>query len=488
MTKGASRSIGLGLERGWYLARDAAFLQVSFCRQAWFLALIGGLSLGLLLPACQPENVRQEKALRRQLVRELRNHSYASAAPIARQILQKRPHDERIWKQLTQAQMGLHDLEGAKQTLQRWRTTIPTASVRADEFDGDIAREERRYEASLSSWTKVLQSQPNNRRVRQKMAAVQQTLQHWVEAVAAWSEVVKLKDTATARLNRAICWRHLHQWKEAFDDYQHAQQYGPDDPEVRQWSRVFDGLQRYKEQIAELDAKVAALSDEAGILGDRALLFLRSDDPEMALEDAERAAKLWPWALRPKLFQGIALVELNRSKQLDSLGLRRPFSLQSLSSEFLETASRLDLAIAVERTNPEHLISRSWELNEIGQPKLAVQDAEAAVRLDPKSAGALTELAYALAKLGRPDDAYEKAKQATELDTNSAPAWQYRGELEMAREDYLAAVDSLSRSAGIHQSVAVLQKRAECYQRLGLSTRADEDHRTIQKLLTTAVQ
>jgi len=98
---------------------------------AWFVAV---------LTACQPENVRQERALRRQLVHELRNHSYAAAAPIARQLLQRRPHDERLWKHLMQAQMGLHDLDGAKDTLQRWRSAVKSPSLRLDEFQGDIAR------------------------------------------------------------------------------------------------------------------------------------------------------------------------------------------------------------------------------------------------------------------------------------------------------------------------------------------------------------
>jgi len=448
---------------------------------------VGALS-GLLTTGCQPESVRQEKALRRQLVHELRNHSYVTAVPIARQLLQHKPHDERLWKQLMQAQMGLHDLDGAKDTLQRWRTAVKSPPPRLDEFQGDIAREERDYSNALSAYGKVVQAQPNNRRVRQKVAALQQTLQHWAEADTAWGEALKLKDNATARINRAVCRRRLHRWTEAFEDFNHAEQLGHDDPEVRRWSKVFDGLQRYREQIGEFDAKIAALPEEAGLLADRALIFLRGNDPEMALEDAEHSAKLAPWALRPKLFEGIALTELNRPKQVDALGLRRPLSLQLLSPEFLETASRLDLAIAVERTNPEHLITRSWQLNEIGQPKLAVQDAEAAVRLDPKSSEALTELAYALAKLGHPDEAYEKARQATEIDSNSAAAWQYRGELEMSRDDYLAAVDSLSRSAGIHQSVAVLQKRSECYRHLGLNARADEDRRTVQQLMTTTVQ
>jgi tetratricopeptide (TPR) repeat protein len=452
------------------------------------LLLAGLICFGLLGASCQPESVRQEKALRRQLAHELHNHSYATATPIARQLLQRKPHDEKLWRQLLQAQIGLHDLDGAKESLQRWSSTIASPSIRVDEFRGDIAREDHDFQTSLSSWEKVVQKQPNNRRVRQKLALLHQTLEHWGEADAAWGIVIQMKDTASERVNRAICRRRMHRWNEAFEDFQRAQQLGPEDPEVRRWTKVFDGLQKYKEQIAELDAKIALLPDEVGLLADRALLMLRCEDPEMALEDAERSSKLGSWALRPTLFHGIALIQLNKARQLDPLGLRRPLSLQSLSPEFLENASRLDLAIAVERTNPEHFITRSWQLNEIGQPKLAVQDAETAARLDPRSGGALTELAYALNKLGHSDEAYDKVRQATEFDPSSGAAWQYRGELEMSRGEYLAAVDSLSRAAGIHQTVAVLQKRAECYQRLGLNARADEDHRTVQKLMTTATQ
>jgi tetratricopeptide (TPR) repeat protein len=486
MTKGSVANSPRLISGITNLARGSVPLQARFARNrfAWIAALVASLWLA----GCQPESVRQEKNLRRQLAHELRNHSYATAAPIARQLLQRKPRDERLWKQLLQAQLGLHDLEGARETLQRWRSAVPSPSIRAEEFQGDIAREERDYSAALAAWEKVVRAQPNNRRVHQKVGLLHQTMGHWAKAEATWDTAIKLKETAAALLNRAICRRHLHHWNEAFDDYQHAQQLGPDDPEVRRWSKVFDGLQQYKEQIGELDAKVAVLPEEVGLLGDRALIFLRADDPEMALEDAENASKVGPWALRPKLFQGVALLQLGRPKQLDAIGLRKPLSLQSLAPEFLENVSRLDLAIAVERTNPEHFITRSWQLNEIGQPKLAVQDAQTAVGFDSRSAGAMTELAYALTKLGRPDEAYDKVRQATEFDSNSAPAWQYRGELEMSRGDFLAAVDSLSHAAGIHQSVAVLQKRAECYDRLGLNGRAQEDRRTVQQLLATTVQ
>jgi tetratricopeptide (TPR) repeat protein len=117
---------------------------------------------------------------------------------------------------------------------------------------------------------------------------------------------------------------------------------------------------------------------------------------------------------------------------------------------------------------------------------LALQDAERAARLDPKSASACVEVSYSLMKLGRAKEASDKIKQATELDPNLASAWQYRGELEMAEGNNLAAIESLSRALAIQQTAAGLQKREECYRRVGLHARADEDHRALEQLAARA--
>ncbi len=441
-----------------------------------------------LLAGCEPEAVRQEKELRHRVVHELRQHAYADAAALARQLVHRTPRDERAWKQLVRAQIRLHDLEGAKQSLADWNRAVGSPSPRLNEFEGDIAREEQRFSAALAAWQKVGRMQPGNGRVREKIAQLYQSQQDWAKADAAWTEAIRIKDEPTSRINRAVCRRRLHRWKEAFEDLHRARELGPDDPQVRRWSRLFNGLAKFIDQIGELDAKLAILPDDAGLLADRALLFLRCGDPELALDDARKAGKLAPWAVRPKLFLGIALADLNRGRESERLAVREPLRLDSLTSEFLENMSRLDSAISVERTNPEHFIARSWQLNEIGQPKLALEDAETAIQLDSKSAGALVETSYALSKLGRRAEALEKIKQATALDPNFAAAWLYRGELEMVQGNYLAAVDSLSRALTIQQTVEGLEKRAECYRRLGLNTRAEEDHRVAQKLLAASLQ
>jgi tetratricopeptide (TPR) repeat protein len=440
-------------------------------------------ALGLFLSGCEPQAIREEKALSRQLARELQNHSYESAVPIARELLRRRPQEKRFWRRLVQAQMGLHDYEGARETLTRWGTAVQPGPAKIDEMEGDIAREEHDPARALQMWQQAAASDPKHRRVFEKIAKLQQQQGRWNEAIEAWTNSLKVKDNARGRLHRAICYRRLRNWDAALSDLHHAQKLAPNDAQVRRWSRLFENIGKYLDQLRELDAKLIALPGDVGLLGDSALLFLRCRDRHLALEQAETATRLAPWAMRPRLFQALALIGLGRTKECDRLSIKQPLRLESLRPEFLETLARLDSAISVEPKNADHYITRAWQLNEIAQPLLALQDAQKATELDPKSAAALVELSYALTKLNRADEALAKIKTATELDSTLAPAWEYRGELEMAGGNNLAAIDSLSRALAIRQTATALEKREECYRRVGLLTRADEDHRTLQKLM-----
>jgi tetratricopeptide (TPR) repeat protein len=455
---------------------------VSFSIQARITKAVAAASCALVLSACEPQSVREEKALRRQLAHEMSEHAYQNAVLLARQLVQRNPQDATTWEGLIQAQIGLHDFEGAKQTVADWRKSASTSADQADEYEGDIARAGGDLAGALRAWKKAAATHPENRRVQEKVAEFEQSRHHWEEAVEAWTNALYLSDTAPARTNRALCLRHLHRWDEAFQDWRAAQQLGPDEPEVQHWSKVFDMLGTFLEQIRELDAKLEALPGDLGVLGDRALLLLRCGDADLALDDCETAQKQAPWALRPKLFAGLALTALNRLKECERLSIQQPLRLETMSPEFLESINRLDTAILVEPKNAEHFAARAWQLNEIGQPMLALQDAENAGRLDEKSASAWLEASYALTKLNRREEAYATIKHATELDPSLAPAWQYRGELEMDRSDDVAAIDSLSRALALQQTAPALAKREECYRRAGLQKQANEDHRALQEL------
>jgi tetratricopeptide (TPR) repeat protein len=190
--------------------------------------------------------------------------------------------------------------------------------------------------------------------------------------------------------------------------------------------------------------------------------------------------------VRPKLFEALALIALGRADECERLSVQKFIRLEALRPESLETLSRLDSEISAEKNNAELYVSRAWQLNEIGQPALALQDAETAAKLDPKAPGALAEASYALTKLGRAPEALEQIKRATELDPNFSTAWQYRGELEMARGETLSAIDSLTHAIETNQTVTALQKREQCYRRLGLLVKAEQDRRAVEELARTS--
>lgn len=434
------------------------------------------------LGGCDRATSREQKALRLQANEALHQKSYDKAAKLARRLVSLNPEDDGSWDRLVQAQFGLRDLTGVKQTLEEWRRATKKPSPKLEEYTGDHSVGVNEPALAVQAWTKALSVDPKNSRVLGKLARLEKKQQNWAAENDAWTAQIEVQDNAIARINRALCRRRLHRWQDAFEDLQRAQELAPNDPEVLRGGKLLEQMGKFLAEIRELNAGLAVSPDDPGLLADRALMFLRSEDYELALEDSEEAAKLGPWAVRPKLFQAIALIDLDRADQCESLAVEQSIRLEALTPEFLETISRLDSEISVERSNAELHVSRAWQLNEINQPALALQDAEKALRLDPKSAGASAECSYALMKLGRADEALEQIKHATALDPTFATAWQYRGELEMARGETLSAIESLSQALETTQTAVALQKREQCYRRLGLLVKAEQDRRALEEL------
>lgn len=440
----------------------------------------------VVLSACHGRKSNEETALRAELNKALAEQSYGRAVELARLHLKIKPQDNGTWDRLVRAQFGLNDLAGISQSLDEWRNAVPEPSLNLDEYAGDYAAAKKDDAWALAAWKKVAAADPKNVRVWEKIARLEKRRHFWTKEEAAWTALLAAQDNAVARINRALCRRRLHRWHDAYEDLQVAQAKAPDDPEVQRGAKLLERLGKFVGEIRDLDSAAAVSPNDPGLLCDRALLFLRADDPELALEDAETAANLASWAMRPKLFQALALVALGRADECDQLGVRRTIRLESLTPEFLETIGRLDSEISAERNNAELFVSRAWQLNEIGQPALALQDAETAAKCDPKAAGPSAEASYALTKLGRMPEALEQIKRATELDPTFSTAWQYRGELEMAKGETLSAIDSFTHSLESSETLVALEKREQCYRRLGLLVKAEQDRRAREELARAA--
>jgi tetratricopeptide (TPR) repeat protein len=458
----------------------------TFPRAARFLAL-QILALGLItFASCKRRVPEDEKAVRAELRQALSDRAFPRAVELAQKIVAVAPRENGAWERLARARLGLGDLEGARETLTLWRANVRKPSAKYAEYTGDIAASDGNDFGAIAAWAKVAAAQPENVRVLRKLARAYRRQSNWQDEDASLSKMLALEESAATRVARALCRRRMHRWADAQEDFRQAQALAPEDAEVRHAAELFGRLGKFMAEIREFDARLALAPKDDQLLTDRALLFLRSEDPELALEDARAAAAMAPWAMRPRLFQAIAALALNRIGDAEKLGIDPRLTLSALTPEFLATISRADSEISVERNNAELYITRAWQLNDIGQPRLALEDAETAQRLDGKLAGAFAEASYALAKLGRSDEAFEQIKRATEIDANYSTAWQYRGELEMIRGDHAAAIESLTRSLAISQTAAALQKREECYIKVGLLAKAEEDHRALEALNASA--
>jgi tetratricopeptide (TPR) repeat protein len=443
------------------------------------LALIG---LSLFCSSCHRRKSAEERKLRNDLQHALTERSYRDAELLARRLLQFSPDDNAIWERLVQAQCGAGNLPRAKETFGAWRNAVRYPSSKLDEYIGDVALAEGKPNDALQAWRRLLGGEPKHGRVLAKVARVEQQLRHWREADAAWTAALAIKETPDGLAQRAMCRRHLHHWPEALADFKRARAIAPNDPEVSAAAKILDRLSKFLPEIRDRDAELAVSPNDTMLLTDRSLLFLRSEDFELALEDADAASKLAPWIVRPKLFGSLALLQQGKVAEAEKRGARKSFRIEMLTPELLETLRRLDSEISVERKNADLYATRAWHLNELGQPAFALQDAMTAAQLDAKSPSASAERSYALMKLGRANEAFEEVQHATALDPNYGTAWQYRGELEIERGDCLAAIDSLSRALSLNQTVAALEKREACYRKLGQKSKADEDRRTLEEL------
>ncbi len=267
-------------------------------------------SRALLLPAllvvlgtagCRRTIGPEEKAARQEVREALQERAFERAVPLARRVLQFAPNDNGAWARLAQAQFGIRDLKGLRQTLADWRGAVRKTSAKFDEYRGDLALAENHPAEALAAWTKAVAPKDRRPRVFTKIARLEQANRRWAEAAAAWTRGMKGHENAKALLNRALCYRHLHSWEAALADVQRAAQLAPDDPLVRQELALHDRLGKYLAEVRDLDRDLTAHPNDHLVLADRALLFLRAGDAALALDDATGAGQLAPRRGSPEI-------------------------------------------------------------------------------------------------------------------------------------------------------------------------------------------
>jgi tetratricopeptide (TPR) repeat protein len=254
---------------------------------------------------------------------------------------------------------------------------------------------------------------------------------------------------------------------------------------VKTWLPQFERLEEFLPQIRALDAQVAKSPTDSALLLDRARLFTLAERPLLALDDCEQAMKLQPASMRARIQNGEALLDVGQPDDAAKLQISSSLARDKdkhVSDQALRELSNEDAQISQNSGKAEPLAARAKTLRYLHQYTLALVDARAALALDDKSVAAHIEAAENLNELGQFKEALVHITKATELNGDDWAAWFHRGVLEAQRADFPAAIESLTRSLKIHETVDALRAREKCARRIGKIDMADADLKRIQEL------
>ena len=418
-------------------------------------------------------------------VQELRNQLAAAQEAtdgpaiieLSLRIVEADPQDSKSWETLARAELEAAEYNRCAATLNSWEKSGQLYPPVIDDLRGDLAAARKEYGAAERYWRRCIATRPKAVDVLEKLADLCADQERWSDALEFRTQALALNETAAGRIQRAKLYLELHEWDRALADAQSANALDSSDATVKEWLPRFELLKKYLPRIKALDAQIGAQSGAALWL-DRARLFTLANQPDLALRDCRRAMKIGPGMIRARVQTGEALLDLGRTEEAAKLNVSYDLARDEnghLNEEALRALGGCDAQVLQNSRQAGPLISRAKVLRRLNQYVLALEDAQAALALDTKSAGAHFQAAHALDALGRTKEALSHIVEATALDPNDPVMWYYRGLLEAQRADFEAAITSQSRSIAVRESAVALLEREKCERRIGRIAAADAD-------------
>jgi tetratricopeptide (TPR) repeat protein len=376
---------------------------------------------------------------------------------LTRRILAADPKDTASWTTLVETRIKVEEYDRALASLKAWERVAKPRPAAIDDFRGDIFLAQSLPADAERAWNASLTVDPRSYKVLSKLADLLETQERWPEVLALRTRAAAVKPTAALLAAKAGALLHLHQWDAATATIWKANKLDATDPTVQ----------------------------SPGPLLDQAAVFTEIGQPSLALSNARRALTLAPGSVRARLQAGLAQLNLGKPLEAAKFEVSHDLKLDANGRLGPQTLRDLDLRDAAVQQNPGKpapLAARSKTLRGLNQYVLALDDARAALRLDPNSPEGEFEMGHDLDALGRSGEALPHIIRATELRPDDPVAWYYRGIVEANRADFTAAIASQTHSLSIRESEVALKARLDCELRLCLASDAATDLQRLHKL------
>ena len=445
---------------------------------------------GLALWFCGLHSLRgaDVSQLRKQLVVAEEADDKPAIIELNRRIVAIVPSDSNAWEDIVQGQFEIEDYDRVGETLEAWQKAVKRPPAAIEDFRGDLAVKLKDYANAERHWLAFLARKPlpgEAAAIYDKLANLCADQSRWADCASYDAKAIAAEDSASRRVAHACVLLRLRQWDAAYAEIAKANKMDSTDAEVKKWLPQFERLGEFLPQIRMLDAQIAKSANDSALLLDRARVFTLAERPLLALDDCERAMKLQPASMRARIQTAEALFDVGQPDDAAKLQVSSKLARDKdnhVSDQALRELSNEDTQIAQDPGKAEPLAARAKTLRDLRQLPLALVDARAALAIDDKLAAAHFEAAHDLDALDQSKEALIHAVKATELNPNDGAAWYYRGVLEAERADFPAAIESLTRSLKLGETLEALRKRENCQRRIGRVDNANADLKRIREL------
>jgi tetratricopeptide (TPR) repeat protein len=438
--------------------------------------------------AAPPVTGQQHSQLQAQLEAAEKAADKPAIIELSRRILALNPNDSDAWETLAQTQLETEDLDRLEQTLDAWQKAVRRPPAAIEDLRGGVCFKRKDYQNAERHWLAYLATKPppdDAATEYDNLANLCAEQARWEDHAAYRTKAIAARDSAARRVARACAFLRLRKWDAAYADMAKANKMDGSDSEVKEWLPQFERLQKFLPQIKALDAQIAKSPNDIGLLLERARLLTLAGRPLLALDDAQRALNLQPASMRARIQTAEALLDTGRPEDAAKLQVNDKLARaedKHVSEEVLRRLGSIDALFAQDPKDVHALTARADNLALLKQFTLSLADAKTALAINNKSAAAHFAAATSLYNLGNIREALAEVRRATELDPNDAIKWYCRGLAEAERADFLAAIQSQTRSLNLHETVRALREREKCERRIGKISEADADLRRISEL------
>lgn len=425
--------------------------------------------------------------LRPQLEAARKAEDKASLLELQRRAVAAGSTDANLLRELIGGMIEAGDAKRATTLLDASAKKLPPAAE--EELRGDLAAAQGKDSDALAAWERALGGKPGARTaaIADKLAeqakrsgrpeVAIRTLRKALAAVAG-------SDSARLRMQLALALLRNGDFDDAVKEGLAANKAAASETVVKANFPAIEALQRALPLLGPGLTKARANADAFSGQMEIGMLCAAVGALPAAQRAAEAALKAQPGAIAPVLLRGYALRSFGRPDDAARLRVAPIPDGPRFVSKLLPALTTADVAL---RNGPEAgaLARRAANLLAAGQPVLALEAAEAALKADPKNGIGALIAGQSSSQLGRRADAVRFAKLATELAPNDAEAWNFSAQLQRRRTDYRGAVEAFTQALALApRDVDSLKGREACLRTLGRDGEAERDREAWVALLT----